>query len=451
MPDTNTALPASSWVALRYPAFRQIYISQFVLNIGAAMQLAAVNWHVWTLTKDELALGLVGLARVLPIVVLALLGGVIADASDRRRLLIRANTTTLLFVGALALITLAGGEALGLLYVITALLAGISAFESPARSALLPKLVPPEHLAHAVRVNTLAWPVTAVLGPVCAGIVLSVAGPGAAYALSALATLPAILILSRLRGLSTGGQLRRQDINLGALREGLSFVWRMPQLRSTMLLDFFATFFSSALALLPIYATDILHVGATGYGVLSAAPSAGSILGALLMTQLGARVRRQGRIMLIAVGAYGVATVVFGLSQHFILSLVALALVGFSDAVSMVIRATMRQLLTPDRLRGRMISVNMIFFQGGPQLGEFEAGALARVTSAVFSVVSGGVATVIFVGLVWLTVPALRNYREGSLPPADEPSAVPPAMPAAPPAESIAEAIDGVEPRPSAV
>lgn len=425
MQKTVSDVPASSWVALRYPAFRQIYISQFALNIGASMQLAAVGWHVWTLTHDELALGLVGLVRVLPIVVLALLGGVIADASDRRRLLIRANCTTLLFVGSLAAITLAKGETLAPLYLITALLAGISAFESPARSALLPKLVPPEHLAHAVRVNTLAWPVTAVLGPVCAGFVLNAAGPGAAYALSALSTLPAILILARLPHLSAGGQLKRQDINLRSLREGLAFVWRMPQLRSTMLLDFFATFFASALALLPVYATEILHAGAAGYGILSAAPSAGSILGALLMTQLGARVKRQGRIMLVAVGMYGAATIVFGLSHEFALSLLALALVGFSDAVSMVIRATMRQLLTPDRLRGRMISVNMIFFQGGPQLGEFEAGALARATSAMFSVVSGGVATIFVIALVWLTVPALRDYSEGSLPPADEQLAVP--------------------------
>jgi len=405
---------SSSWIALRYPRFRAMYMGEFFVNVGSAMQLTVVGWHIWRLTGNELALGMVGLVRILPIIILALFGGVIADAVDRRHLLVITHTAALILAGLLAIASLGSAGSLTALYIITAALAGLSAFETPARAALLPTLVPPEHLAHAARMNSLMFPITAVLGPMFGGAILSLTHEqfSAVYALNAIAILPAVLVLMSLQipSTRTGGGLR--DINFNALREGLRFVWNMPALRGSMLLDFFATFFSSALALMPVYATNILHVDAFGNGLLLAAPSVGSIIGALFMTQFGGRLRRQGEIMLWAVGFYGVCTILFGLSSTFILSFIALAGTGLGDSISTMVRATMRQLLTPDALRGRMLSVNMIFFMGGPQLGEFEAGALARLTSAPFSVISGGVGGILAVIGMAVLIPGLRTYRE---------------------------------------
>jgi MFS family permease len=430
----------SAWSALRHRQFRTLYITQLISLTGSAMQLAAVNWHVWELTNDELALGLVGLVRILPIIALSLVGGVIADALDRRRLLMTTQSLMLVASGILAFSILLGSQSLVLIYGMTALIAGMAAFDQPARAALLPNLVPRAELSKAVRLNVLMWQVTSVTGPVIAGWLLARVGPGGAYLFNALSFAPEVIALLWLRGVRTmpgaGEAGEKREVSFAALFEGLRFVRNTPLLWSSMLLDFFATFFSSALALLPVYATDILYVGAEGYGVLAAAPAVGSTIGAVTMAQIGGRFKQQGRLMLWAVAAYGVFTVAFGLSTNVWLSLLLLAGVGLSDAISTVIRGTLRQLLTPDRLRGRMLSVNMIFFMGGPQLGEFEAGLVARLTTPVVSVVSGGVATVLVVGAIAYLVPGLRRYHEGDIVSVNAPVAEPGA-PAAAVVESV--------------
>jgi MFS family permease len=402
----------SSWSALRYREFRWMFMAQFVSLIGASMQLAAINWHVWELTHDELALGGVALVRIVPIIILSLIGGVVADALDRRKLILRTQTAMLTFALLLSLATLSGHATLPLIYLMTALLGGLVAFDQPARAALIPKLVPEAEIAHASRINTLLWEFASVIAPLFAGLVLASGGPGLAYAANALSIVPMLAVIWMLRHLPLKLEGEKREISFAAMREGLNFVRSTPLLWSTMLLDFFATFFGSALALLPVYATDILNVGAEGYGVLAAAPAFGATLGAVVMAQLGNRVREQGKIMLWAVAAYGAATVVFGLSTNFALSFVALAGVGLFDAISTVIRGALRQIITPDRLRGRMLSVNMIFVMGGPQLGDFEAGMVARLTSTPISVITGGASTLIAVAVMALVVPALRHYRE---------------------------------------
>lgn len=407
------AQTGSSWVVLRYPKFRWLFFAQLISLIGSSMQLAAVNWHVWNLTQDELALGLVGLVRVIPIIILALLGGVIADAVDRRRLLIFTQSGMLISAGALALATLSGEVSLPIVYLMTAALSGLTAFDNPARSALLPTLVPENQIANAVRLNVVLWQVTAVLGPVVAGLLLAAFGPGLAYGFNALSFLPVVIWALWVR-VTPIVSAEKREISFAALGEGLRFVRSTPLLWSSMLLDFFATFFSSALALLPIYATDILRVGAQGYGLLYAAPALGATAGAFLMAQLGSRVKRQGELMIWAVAGYGLSTIIFGLSNSFIISLIALACVGMTDSFSTVVRGALRQLLTPDRLRGRIISITLIFFQGGPQLGEFEAGVMARAFGAPLSVVSGGIGTLIAVGAIAYMVPTLRHYRESA-------------------------------------
>jgi len=202
----------------------------------------------------------------------------------------------------------------------------------------------------------------------------------------------------------------RDDVSLHAAIEGLRFVFRSPLIRSTMLLDFFATFFSSATALLPIFAQDVLQVGAKGYGWLYAAPAVGAMATSAALVPLIDRIERRGPALLWAVGGYGVATVVFGVSRSFWLTFACLMMTGATDTVSMVIRNIVRQLETPDRLRGRMMGVNMVFFMGGPQLGEMEAGAVANWLGAPFSVISGGIGCLIATGWVAGTTPALRHY-----------------------------------------
>jgi MFS family permease len=211
------------------------------------------------------------------------------------------------------------------------------------------------------------------------------------------------------RQASEGGS--RDDVSLHAALEGLRFVFRSPLIRSTMLLDFFATFFSSATALLPIFAQDVLHVGAKGYGWLYAAPAAGALVMSAVMVPMADRIRRRGPVLLWAVAGYGLATVVFGLSRTFWLTFACLALTGATDTVNMIIRNVIRQLETPDRLRGRMVGVSMVFFQGGPQLGELEAGLVANWLGPTISVVSGGIGCLIATGWVAVTTAALRTYR----------------------------------------
>jgi MFS family permease len=255
-----------------------------------------------------------------------------------------------------------------------------------------------------------------VLGPSLGGIMIAKAGVGWAYLANAISFLFVVIALLMMRGVP--GRVPREagerdDISLRSALEGLEFVFRSPLIRSTMLLDFFATFFSSAMALLPIFAQDILKVGANGYGWLYAAPAVGAMITSAVMVPLTDRIRDRGPTLLWAVVAFGASTVVFGLSRSFWLTFAALAATGASDTVSMIIRNIVRQLETPDRLRGRMTGVNMIFFMGGPQLGELEAGAVANWLGATFSVVSGGVGCLIATAWVAGATPELREYTAG--------------------------------------
>jgi MFS family permease len=396
---------------MRYPEFRWMFVAQFISFTGSTMQLAAVNWHIYDLTHDLVALGLVGLVRIVPIILFSLVGGVVADAMDRRKLMFYTQGASFIFAGILALATLTDHASLPIIYLMTACLSGVTAFDHPAWSALLPNLVPNHQIGNATRLNVVIWQITAVVGPVLAGLLLGAFGSGITYAVNAFSFVPVMIALLVIH-MDVAPPTGRAAISFSALREGLSFVIHTPVLWGSMLLDFFATLFSGAVALLPVYASDILHVGATGYGILFAAPAVGSTLGALTAAQFSHRMKRQGELMLISVALYGVATVIFGISTSFWLSLIALALVGLMDSISTVIRNALRLLLTPDRLRGRMVSVNMIFFMGGPQLGDFEAGVVARATTPLVSVVFGGVATVLIVAAIALRIPELRQYTE---------------------------------------
>jgi MFS family permease len=274
-------------------------------------------------------------------------------------------------------------------------------------------LVPREHLANALSLNTTMLQLASVCGPAVGGILIAAPGLGWAYvinALSFLVVLGAVLRMRDIPGRDPSLPARTDGVSRRAAVEGVRFVFRSPLIRSAMLLDFFATFFSSATALLPIFAQDILHVGATGYGWLYAAPAFGAlVMSAILVTTIDG-MKRRGEILLWAVGVYGIATVVFGFSRTFWVSFACLAASGAADTISVVIRNVIRHLETPDALRGRMVGVSMVFFMGGPQLGEMEAGLVAQWLGAPFSVVSGGIGCLIATAFVAAYTPVLRRY-----------------------------------------
>jgi MFS family permease len=405
-----------SLAALQHRNFRLIWIGLLFSMTGSMMQNAALLWQVSLLVPPDqkgLALGIVGLVKVAPIIVFSMISGVVADAWDRRKLMLFTQTGSAVVALALAGLTFRGVTAVWPIYALAALSSAIGAFDLPARQALLPMLVPREDLPNAITLNTTMMQTASVAGPAIGGLVIAASSVGWAYVVNAVSFGFVILALVAMRDVpvrepSQAGQ--RDDVSFSAALEGLRFVFRSQLIRSTMLLDFFATFFASATALLPIFAQDIVHVGATGYGWLFAAPAVGALLTSAAMVPLTEHIERRGPTLLWAVAGHGLATVIFGFSRSFWALFTCLALVGATDTVSMVIRNMIRQLETPDRLRGRMSGVNMVFFMGGPQLGEFEAGSVANWLGAVFSVVSGGVGCLVATGWIALTTPALRRY-----------------------------------------
>lgn len=405
----------SSFSALRHRDFRLLWMGQLVSVTGTQMQLVAINWHVYLLTKSPVALGLVGLVRVVPIILCSLVGGVVADAVDRKRLLMITQAVMLLSAAGLAAITAYGLRNVWPIYLLTAIASAATAFDAPARQALLPSLVPAEDFPNAVSLGLIVFQLSMIVGPAIAGLLLGAYSPALVYALNALSFIAVILavLLIRTSGRAAAAGNEASRVSLAALREGLRFVWRTPVIVQTMTLDFVATFFASATALLPIFAEEILKVGARGLGILASAPAMGAVLAALVMARLGA-VRKQGAVIVIAVAVYGAATVAFGLSRIFWVSLLMLAVTGAADTVSTVLRQTIRQLVTPDNLRGRMTSVNMIFFMGGPQLGEMEAGAVAALIGAPLAVVTGGVGCLVAAALAPWMAKSLLSYESGA-------------------------------------
>ena len=402
----------SAFSSLRHRDFRLLWIGQIVSVTGSQMQMAAINWHIYVLTRSALALGLVGACRAVPIILCSLMGGVVADVVDRRRLMIITQTSMLTCSGLLALVTFSGLAHVWPIFLLTAIASAAWAFDTPARQSLMPMLIPAKDFPNAVSLSMLMFHIGLISGPPLAGFLLASHGPGLVYAINAASFVAVILGLALMHtsGKPDKSEGERSEISFAALMEGLRFVWRTPIIVQTMTLDFVATFFASANQLLPIYAKDILDVGARGYGFLAGAPAAGAIIAGLVMARLGV-LKKQGVTVIVSVGLYGAATIAFGLSRVFWFSLVMLAATGAADAVSTILRQTIRQLVTPNNLRGRMTSVNMIFFMGGPQLGEVEAGTVAALIGAPLSVVTGGAACVIAAVFTFIRARNLRQYE----------------------------------------
>jgi MFS family permease len=377
---------------------------------GSQMQLWALFWHIRTLTDQPIALGMVGLVRILPVIFFSLLGGSLADVANRRKVMFITQSLMAGTALVLAWLTFGGHIALWHIYLLTGLQAIAISFDTPSRQALVPNLVPARDLSNAFSLQSIAFQTGSIAGPALSGLVIAYWGLGYAYTINAISYGAVIVALALMGAVSQQASGSKQLFSLPAIREGVHFILNQPIILSTMILDFFATFFSSANTLMPIFARDVLHVGAVDYGWLSSAQSIGAVSAALIISQV-AEIRHQGKIFLGAVVVFGLATVLFGTARSFVLAMVALVFVGASDSVSTIIRNTIRQLQTPDYIRGRMTSINQIFFMGGPQLGEVEAGVAAQLFGAPFAVVSGGIGCILVVAWIARRWPRLRQYN----------------------------------------
>lgn len=403
----------SPFAALQFRDFRLLWLGLLISRIGSEMQVVAVNWQIYLLTGSALSLGLIGLARFLPVIFFALPGGIVADLIDRKKLMFFSQLMMIAVSLLFTVMTLTHQITPNIIYLLIALNSVASAFDTPARQSIVPLLVPREHFMGAVSLNTILWQAAIVVGPSIAGFIIAFFDVGSVYTINTISFLAVIIALILMSPLKQT-LVKTASFNIQSVLAGLSFVRKTPIIYSTMLLDFFATFFSSATVLLPIFAKDILSVGPKGLGILYAAPALGAVIAGFIVSSLG-HLKNQGKILLGAVILYGLATIFFGISRSFYLSLIFLFLTGVGDVVSTIIRNTIRQLTTPDYLRGRMVSINMIFFMGGPQLGEAEAGLAAAAFGAPVSVVIGGVGTIVAASLLAFLIPKLRNYKGGEV------------------------------------
>ncbi len=396
--------------ALKHRRFFFLWLGLLISIAGTQMQIWALFWHIRELTDQPIALGGIGLARILPIILFSLVGGALADSANRRRIIFITQSAAALLALTLGLFTQFGHITIWHIYVITALSAIAIAFDGPARQSLVPNLVPAKDLPNAFSLTSIAFQAGSVLGPALSGLVIAAWGQEAVYYINAASFLAVILALFLIGDVPQKIEQNAKGISLSSIGDGIRFILSKPIIFSSMILDFIATFFASANTLMPFVARDVLRVGVVEYGWLSAAQSVGAVLIAVIVSQVR-ELRKQGPLFLGSVLIFGAATVVFGLSRFFVLAWIALALTGAADGLSTIIRNTIRQLQTPDHIRGRMTSVNQIFFQGGPQLGEIEAGAVAQFFGAPFAIVSGGIGCII--GLIWVVWkwPQLVSYN----------------------------------------
>lgn len=401
------------YASFRIPAFRRFIVSLLTMTLGAQVQTLVVSWQIYGITRDPLSLGLIGLSEVVPFIGVAIFAGHVADRFDRRRIAMAALGVLVACAVALLLLSRAhvwvGAHGVWPFYAVVAVGGLARSFLGPARNALAVGLVPREHLPNSIAWRSSTFQVGAVAGPALGGLLYGFAGVTAAYAVQAALILVALVAFAMVRApgraAPAGGDAR------GSLLSGWRYVWGERVLLGAQTLDLFSVLLAGAEALLPIFADRILHVGAEGLGLLRAAPAVGSMLMSFTLAHRPP-LRRAGRTMLLAVAVYATCIIGFGLSRSFLLSTALLLVSGMADNISVLVRQTMLQVLTPAALLGRVLAVNSIFVGSSNELGEFESGVTARLLGTVPAVVLGGVASLSVVGIVALTVPRLRRMRE---------------------------------------
>ncbi|NIE67980.1 MFS transporter [Burkholderia sp. Ax-1719] len=398
---------AASGSLARHPSFQRFWGARVLASLSFQMLAVAMGWHIYALTKSAFALGLVGLAQFLPMFLLTLVVGHVADRYDRRRIAAVCQSIECAAALTFACGTFGGWLSAPIIYALAACVGAARAFESPAISSLLPGVVPRSQLPNATAWSTSATQTAQILGPALGGLLYGV-GAGAAYSACAVSFALAAVLSANIP-LHTK-PASRAPVTLESVFSGIAFIRSQPVILGALSLDLFAVLFGGATALLPIFARDILHAGPLELGLLRSASAVGALTGTIWLAHFPLR-RRPGLAMFGGVIVFGFATIAFGLSHNIVLSLMALAVLGASDVVSVVVRSSLVQLRTPNETLGRVSAVNSLFIGTSNQLGEFESGLTAGWWGAQPAVLVGGVAT-ICVALLWMRLfPALRDTR----------------------------------------
>ncbi|TMC18939.1 MAG: MFS transporter [Chloroflexi bacterium] len=416
--STTDAIPSIAkapghWSVFRNRNYALLFWGQLISAAGTQMQIVAVAWQVYLLTHSAIALGMIGLLQAVPRILLSLVAGVFADVFDRRKLLLVIEITLAIMSAILALCTIFHVINIYIIYIVVFISACVSSFEFPARQAIVPTLVPRALMASAVSLSMVMMQLTFAIGAALGGYLVGWLGIVNTYWVDVISYFVVIasLLLMVVPRVPTE---KRAQVGIGALLDGIQFLKTHPIMLAVLSLDFFATFFGSPKALLPVYASDILHVGPQGLGILVAATS----LGALALTPLTGlmnHISRQGLGVVLAILGWGICIVAFGLCAGPLwLSTLLLAGAGAADMVSMVLRGLIIQLTTPDEFRGRISSVNAMFVIGGPMLGQFESGLVAGIVTPQFSVISGGAACIVATLIIAAIIPGLLKVRVDS-------------------------------------
>jgi len=398
---------AAGAAAFGHRDFRIFQVARLLSILGIQMQSVAIGWQIYSMTSRPMSLAWVGLAQFFPAIGLSLVTGHTADRVERRTILLVCHVVMAGLSGALFWLTRAGVSHAGPIYVVLVGVGVARAFVGPANQSLLPTLVPIEHFGNAVAWGSSFWQIAMVLGPTLGGLLYAaLGGPAGVYALAACCSLAAFGFASALSPRRAPGA--RSPVTRASLLAGVRYVWSNPIVLGAVSLDLFAVLLGGATALLPVYARDILHLGPWALGALRSAPAGGAALTAFALA-LRPIERAAGAKMFAGVAVFGAATIAFGLSRSFAASLVALALVGASDMVSVFVRSALVQLATPDAMRGRVSAVNMVFIGASNELGEFESGLTAQWFGTIPAVLLGGIGTLVVVALCAWRFPALRR------------------------------------------
>src|SRR5262249_30373276 len=403
--------------AFRYPAFTIFQTARCLIVLATEMQAVAVGWQVYEITKRPLDLGLVGLAQFLPGIVLFLVAGHVADIFDRRKVLITCDVGFGVCFVLLLLLSFHKTQSVAAIYAVLVLLGVVRSFNGPASRAILPHLVAEEHFQNSVAWASGIFQLSTILGPVLGGVIYAIfRGPLAVYLIAAVTTAVAVGLLLKLQ--INIKRLVKEGATTSSVFEGFRYIWREKLILGAISLDLFAVLLGGAVALLPVYAKEILQTGPWGLGMLRSAPGVGAGVVAIAIAYKPLR-KRVGAMMLWCVAAFGLFTVAFGISRSMLFSLIALFMVGATDMVSVIVRGTLIQVATPDQMRGRVNAVDMIFIGASNELGQFESGVTAQWFGTIPAVILGGVGAMVVTGLWAWMFPQLRkvdqlNFKENA-------------------------------------
>jgi MFS family permease len=401
---------AAGLIAFQYPSFVFFQTARFFIVLATEMQSVAVGWQVYEITKRPLDLGLVGLAQFLPGILLFLVSGHVADRYDRRKLIVICYVGFALCCGLLLVTSMRNVRSVYYIFAVLVLLGVVRSFTGPVSRALVPQLLPEEHFTNAVAWASTIFQGAAILGPALGGLIYAFfRGPSAVYILAVIMAIAAVVCTLKIKTQSK--PRAREPINLATVSAGLRYIWREKVVLGSISLDLFAVFLGGAVALLPVYAREILLTGPWGLGLLRAAPGVGAAAMAIFLAHRPFR-RKVGLIMLWCVAGFGFFTILFGISRSLVLSLIALFFVGATDMVSVIVRAVLIQVATPDEMRGRVNAVDMVFIGASNEFGEFESGLTAQWLGTLPAVVLGGIGTIIVTAIWAWRFPELRKVEQ---------------------------------------